>query len=224
MLTGFVVADTPDDRDYALGLQPSGGAPIDPWASPISTQNGPDCTMNAVCDALELVTAPVPQLSRRFLAHETLRQRGQLGGAPFNGASLRDVLGALRRAGVCLESLWPYSESWDLQPGVLAYADAESRRAVTFRRCSSIEDVDAALAARMPVVAGFNVGAGFNLGAEIVDAEPNLRGGHAAIICRRDGEHFRVRNSWGVGYGDRGTCLVTEAWVLACWDRWAVSP
>lgn len=223
-----VLPDAPDARDFtiaALGLSSVDGPGIDPWASPISTQNGPDCTMNATCDALELVTPlPIRQLSRRFLAHETLRQRGQLGGVPFNGASLRDVLGALRRAGVCLEELWPYSESWDLQPGVLAYADAEARRSIASHRCTSVEDVDTALASGMPVIAAFAVGAGFNRGDTIVDAEPSTRGGHAVILCRREGSTFRLRNSWGESWGDRGTCLVTEAWVRACWDLWAVRP
>ncbi|MFD8805553.1 hypothetical protein [Streptomyces sp. NPDC059597] len=51
-----------------------------------------------------------------------------------------------------------------------------------------------------------------------VDRASGVAGGHELVVSGWDGARFRLDNSWGSGWGDHGSCWVTEAdmqWLLS---------
>jgi hypothetical protein len=90
----------------------------------------------------------------------------------------------------------------------------------------------AALAAGYPIYTGFYVDSAFeNLQPGQVAPAPNQNdpngGGHAVFLSgyttNPDGTRtFILTNSWGLGWCDQGRCLVSEAWLKACWELYVM--
>ena len=77
------------------------------------------------------------------------------------------------------------------------------------------------------VVAGWTVSERFvsgdfdhDLPAPVSDGR--LVGGHALVICGFIDDRYRIRNSWGEGWGDRGECWMSEHDVGQARDPWVV--
>jgi hypothetical protein len=95
-----------------------------------------------------------------------------------------------------------------------------------YYRVQSLGDaVRQALASGKPVVGGWYVDAAFLAedGPALIDAPGNAVGGHAMVLdgYNQDGT-FNLLNSWGLGWRQEGRARVTEAFVEAALDLWAI--
>jgi hypothetical protein len=98
---------------------------------------------------------------------------------------------------------------------------------------SNVSDlVAAALAAGYPVYTAFFCDTTFeNLSPGQIAGAPNQNdpngGGHATYlsgyITNSDGTRtFTLTNSWGTSWCSSGKCLVSEAWLAACWELYVM--
>lgn len=134
------------------------------------------------------------------------------------GAMIRDGMKAAAKYGLAHEKLWPYDiTKFKDAPSAEAYKDAGHHKGGKYY---SVNNTDlnlmlTALAAGHPIVAGFSVYTSFEsnqVAATGIVPMPKknekLLGGHAILIVGYDlsKKMFLVRNSWGVGWGEKGYC------------------
>lgn len=90
--------------------------------------------------------------------------------------------------------------------------------------------VAASIDAKIPVWLGTAVGGAFELlqPGQVAQAEGGA--GHAMYVAgyrtapgTDSTLEYRVINSWGASWCDRGACWASEAWLLACWDLWPMA-
>lgn len=214
--------------DAALPLRKS----LKELQSPIDDQ-GPvgSCTGNAIAGALEFLQLeqlrkklPGPELfpgqafqdiSRLFIYYnERIREGTE---AIDSGANIFDGINSVQIDGFCRESLWPYDLNYlYTRPSAAAYAEGAKHRALRAYSITGIRGIKACLASGYPVVFGTEVYESFMMinstgvykGPE--DYEQPI-GGHCLLIVGYD-DHYRsftVKNSWGVGFGDKGYCYLS---------------
>lgn len=143
--------------------------------------------------------------------------------------------------GVCLDSTMPYRDS-DFQtvPDADQIAEAKKFVAGAYHRLNP-QDVIACLNSGYPVLLGFAVYSSFESGAVAANGfvplpapgEPMLGGHEVVIIGHNAGPQvgnwpsntFKVRNSWGEGWGDKGNFYLSDAFVFnpnLAWDFWMI--
>lgn len=168
-----------------------------------------------------------------------------LEGTPLSedsGCEIRDIMKTLAKYGVALEADDPYIDDgvqFTLPTTTQEKADALLHQAIFYYRCSGIYTLKAS------IVQGFGFGFGFTVyenmmsdraakTGEVLFPEPGEKtdGGHA-VFCVGYDDHkqigseigaFRIRNSWGDGWGKDGdfflpyryvtTGLATDFWSL----------
>ena len=161
-----------------------------------------------------------------------------------DGAELADAIWAMATAGVCPMGAGVGGRHSDVDPATvndeadLARLEEAATTIVTgdYRIEGSgqnlSDQVAAALAAGFPVYVGFFVDSAFEAlqPGQVAGApdqnDPN-GGGHAVILTgfstAADGTRtFTLRNSWGAGWCNGGTCLVGQAWLDAAWEFWVL--
>lgn len=242
-IVGGYIPDPVDVRDRpfgALGLEPVSftGPHIIPRGRPVHVQGNQDCVANAGLKAVytvaDLLGIAMPELSRRK-SYWGLRKRAGLYTRDVGG-HIRDFFADLAALGVCAESACPYDPSLVLErPGLLAHEAAFDHRIIEGYYRLPDGDVDAvirAIRANQPVVAGFDVGRPFvdYRGARGLAFNPPQRsiGRHALLLFGHipdshyeDGV-FATESSWGEEWGDRGTALLTPAYIRSARDMWTV--
>lgn len=174
------------------------------------------CTANALAGALEFLEKrdgmPVADLSRLFIYYN---ERDLEDSVEWDsGASLRDGIKALKRWGVCQESLWPYEVAcFADRPSQAAFAEAAEHKITTYARLTSTADMRTCLAEGFPFSFGFTVYESFESPAvmrtgvvRMPEASERSLGGHAVLAVGYDDARqvFIVRNSWGPDWGDGG--------------------
>jgi C1A family cysteine protease len=226
------IPDLPDQRDFTyLSLAPhipSLPEKVDLRAncSPVEDQQAlGSCTANALVGNLEyLKKQRLNQLidfSRLFLYYnERVIEKTT---AVDSGASLRDGIKTLVKAGDCEESRWPYDiTQFAVKPSVDAYAEALEHQVVSYYRIKSTMEMKHTLSLGFPFVFGFAVYDSFE--SEVVastgivplpHASERLLGGHAVMAVGYDDtqNRFIVRNSWGTNWGDGGYCYMPYAYL-----------
>ena len=129
------------------------------------------------------------------------------GSHPLNAMQLVNSKGAATLATM------PYDASDYLtQPSARASDEAGNFLGGEIKTVNSLQQYKAALAHRVPFVLAMPVYPSlFNLSGSssaYVDLSGDLRGGHAVAVVGYDEDHFggafKVLNSWGSGWGDRG--------------------
>lgn len=152
------------------------------------------------------------------------------------GAQIRDVLKAANRYGVCAETTWAFSPNLvTIQPAAPAYTEAVRHRDLVYSSVPlSLLMFKQLLAHRYTINIGIQVYESFEseeVASTGVVPMPDLLneqclGGHAVLVVGYDDTKmaFQVRNSWGVGVGDKGYFwlpyaymlpdLMSDAWVL----------
>jgi hypothetical protein len=207
----------------------------DPWSRPIPNQgHTPDCTRWAVAGACAITSSEGVDYSAQFIGFEGNRQIGEIG-VPDHGQSVRTLLSALHRIGICSEALcrpdWPN----DKQPNPDAYADAEQRIGWwEFEQFSDgflnteekeNENIVSALSRPNTVV----------LISHWIDARwPTAKAGdvlgytggevaHTGILCGVENGLYRYRATAGEQWADRGTILVRPDIVASNFAIWRVS-
>lgn len=218
------IPDRPDQRDLAYvapKLRLSSSVDLTPVCPPVVDQGRlGSCTGNSTTSLFRFVSKKLglvdAQFSRLFAYYNGRELEGTTGSD--SGAMLRDVIKGIVRLGVCLESAWPYlARQVTAKPVRSAYAQAMDHQAIQYQRLNnqSLADLKSCLASGFPFVLGFTVYESFESAAVATSGVAPLPGrnestvgGHAVMAVGyddRDGVgRFRVMNSWGAGWGQRG--------------------
>jgi C1A family cysteine protease len=197
--------------------------------SPIEDQGSlGSCTANAGVGLLEYFERRAHGKyldgSRSFLYKAT---RNLLGWKGDHGAYLRTTMKAMALFGVPPEAIRPYdAATFDDEPPAFCYAFAQNFKAIRYYRLDPagtpgtdvLTAVKRNLAAGLPSMFGFTVyssmpGIGQGSG-DIPYPRPGdaVKGGHAVVAVGYDDAHtigdeegaLLIRNSWGVGWGEKG--------------------
>lgn len=212
--------DKIDTRDY---IYKSTAGEVTPsvdlrnFCTPIEDQgNLGSCTGQAVAGAIELLnkkSGKQTDVSRLFIYYY---ERLLLGTVNYDsGAYIRDGIKSTNKYGAPLEKFWPYYiNQFRTPPSQPAITDAARRKVSLYERAIDFNACKNALANGYPVIIGFLVYSSFvgrNVTKTGIMPYPNvarerLLGGHAVLLVGYNDarNHFIVRNSWGVNWGDRG--------------------
>ena len=240
------IPDIPDHRDLPFSLVKPRKVKLPPvvdlrlGCTPIENQESlGSCTANALVGCLEYLDNTdgdneYVDWSRLFLYYNERAMRGWEN--EDSGAFLRDGIKSLAKDGICSEKSWPYViNRFDKKPGAVQYGEASLHTITSYYRISSLDEMLACLASGFPFVFGFTVYESFE-SPEVArtgivpmpkKGEKSL-GGHAVTAIGYDmkDKWFRVRNSWGEDWGNKGTFCIPFAYLendgLAS-DFWYIS-
>ena len=240
------VPDVPDQRDHLFAAPPAvlGALPasVDLTAQcpPVYDQGQlGSCTANAIAGALEFDAgkegiAGYTTPSRLFIYYNERVMEGTV--ASDSGAQIRDGIKSVGNQGACPETEWAYDiTQFAVQPSPQCYVDAKQHRAIAYQRVvRTIQQMQGCLAAGYPFVFGFTVYESFE-SPEVAQTgvapmpAPNeqVLGGHAVVAVGYDNssQRFRVRNSWGTGWGQAGYFTMPYQYLLSSGlssDFWTV--
>ena len=197
------------------------------------------CTANAIAAALEFDAdkqgiAGYTTPSRLFVYYNERAMEGTV--ASDAGARIRDGIQSVGSQGACPETEWPYDiAKFADQPDAQCYAVAKQHRAVSYARVlRALQQMKGTLAHGTPFTAGISVYESFEsqqVASDGVVPMPasgeQLLGGHAVLVVGYDdaSQRFRVRNSWGTGWGQQGYFTLPYQYLLEAGlssDFWAV--
>lgn len=149
------------------------------------------------------------------------------------GTYPRTALQVMQELGTCFEHEWPYVPYQSQVPtDPTLNQRALMQRIQTYARLRTTRDMVANLILNGPFLAGILVTNGFYtdecLRTGLID--PTIKsdansGGHAICVCGYDVDKrwFRIRNSWGHDYGDKGYNWATRDWLEEnCLDAWSI--
>ena len=230
------VPDLPDQRDHlfavpgALATRLPGSVDLRPKCPPVLDQGQlGSCTANALANAHLFNQLAQPggqdQLpSRLFIYWNERNLEGTTNSD--SGAQIRDGIKVLAKLGAPPEPLWPYAiAKFATKPPAKAYQAALSHQALTYQRVTqSLSQLKGALALGFPVVFGFTVYESFESPAvaktgivPMPGAAERAVGGHAVMAVGYDDSKqvFRVLNSWGSGWGQKGFFTIPYAYLVS---------
>lgn len=189
------------------------------------------CTANALAFIFDFqrwqqgLTFMTP--SRDFIYAQELLREGSFG--QDNGAFGGDGIAALQEIGVPPESVWPYTaRGYCTSPTPAAIAAAKDNKVRAAELLNPAEngiyEIKHALFHKRPVAFGMTLFESFESEAvartghvpDPVRGEPQLGGHETALVGYDDAQKkFKVRNSWGAGWGQQGYFWVSYKYVLA---------
>lgn len=175
-------------------------------------------------------TSNVLDFSEQFLYYIARDKAGTTN--EDNGSCVSYALEALAEIGICEEHFWKYMQpatAYNIKPSQEAYNDAANRKVAKALQVDLTEDaIRSALADGYPVIISANLYDNFGRtpGGFVtiptseerktvcMDGEVDHRR-HAMVICGFNDETkiFKVRNSWGADFGDRGYCYMPYAYI-----------
>jgi C1A family cysteine protease len=184
------------------------------------------CTANSLGGAFEFdvmkqgLTDFMP--SRLFIYYNERAIEGTT--STDSGAQIRDGVKTLNKQGVCAESEWAYDpDKFSDRPPKSCYTDGKKNKVTSYHRVAqTLSQLKGCLAAGYPVVIGFTVYESFEsqevatTGVMPMPASTEkVLGGHAVVVVGYDdaSERFRVRNSWGTGWGQAGYFTMPYAYL-----------
>lgn len=227
------IPDPPDDRDHKiqfliknknntnLKLPTQVNLQITNRNFPLNKNQGNlgACTAFATCTAFEhaqsILTNRRTPMSTLFLYWLVRKAINTI--SYDSGGYLRDAMKALTSNGVSIESCWPYVISkFRLTPPQSCFNNGLLNQCLSYQRLDrNIDQIKAALANNMCVIFGmlwinklFYIGRdGIAPPCDWENDKKNIAGGHALAIFGYDDNQkvFLVMNSWGLGWGNRGT-------------------
>jgi C1A family cysteine protease len=216
------IPDRPDHRDLLYKIiKPKLTLPqkvdLTLQCSPVENQGQlGSCTANALVGNLEFLelkeNIPYLDLSRLFIYYNERLIEGTV--KEDSGATLRDGIKSLVKAGYCSEKMWEYDiKKFAQKPSIRCYLEARHHRIKEYRSLLTQNDLLTCLAEGYPFVFGISIYESFESDkvakTGIIPmptlSERNL-GGHAvmAVGYDRTKQVFIVRNSWGIGWGNKG--------------------
>jgi C1A family cysteine protease len=156
------------------------------------------------------------------------------------GSMGRSVCHVLNQFGAALRSDEPYTPGdFSTAPTDAQLAEALTYKAGAFHRIQNVQDMKTCLASGYVFGIGFTVYESFESikadGLWAPDTTENVLGGHETTVIGYDdsvnGGSFKVRNSWGVGFGASGNFwmryadagnpdILQDAWFIHLGKRW----
>ncbi|MDD3118368.1 MAG: C1 family peptidase [Victivallales bacterium] len=232
------------DRRLSTPLRPAVALPsaVDHRAElPPVWQQGEvgSCFAHAGCAAMSQVihreSGAIVTPSRLCLATTTRFREGTL--SSDSGATLRGTIKTMVKIGVPPESLYPYDIAgyYTLPPQSVLDA-AEKWQTLGYYRIAADHAAPARI--RQALAAGFMVMIGVAIYESLLSdavvrtgivslprSGEEMMGGHAMAVVGYDHDRMIVRNSWGAEWGDKGHCLMPEAYFAGdmLWDAWVIS-
>ena len=175
------------------------------------------CTANAIAAAVDFANHKQDQKfltpSRLWIYYQERVIEGTV--SQDSGAQIRDGMKAVNKLGVCPEADWKYDIStFAHKPPKQDYKDALKDKVVKYEAApQDLFGVKSVLASGLPIVFGFTVYSSFE-GPAVASSgilpmpapSESVVGGHAVMLVGYDDavDRFRVRNSWGTGWGQAG--------------------
>jgi len=225
---------TPDHRDTLYKFVPTfvpeqlppsyDTSSIIDWMYDQGSEGSCTAQSSISCTRYERKLGKLPEIigSRNFQYWNTRKMEGDT--SQDNGAQIRDAMKVLNQTGICHESLWDYMPSTLFAtPPKAAYIDAAKNVVSVYQ---SVDQNNVAmrscLASGHPFVFGFAVyesfmseGVAHTGVASMPDTNEKQLGGHAVMAVGYDDatRRYKIMNSWGAGWGDKGYFYLPYAYV-----------
>ena len=230
------VPDLPDQRDHLYAAPPLvlGQLParVDLTAScpPVYDQGQlGSCTGNGIAgalqfDALKETLPDTSTPSRLFIYYNERVLENTV--AHDAGAMIRDGIKTVSTQGVCPETEWPYDiAQFATKPSSTCYSDATKHRAISYAQVAqTLPQMKGCLASGYPFILGFTVYESFESPqvaqtgeVPMPAAAEKVLGGHCVVAVGFDDatSRFRIRNSWGTGWGQQGYATMPYTYLLS---------
>lgn len=164
-----------------------------------------------------------PDLSERFAYYNAVKSITPEGMPLIDtGSTFYSIIESLSKDGVASEALCPYTQTLD-KPSEEAYADGKTRLVKIAKNVNiSHKDITSALAQGYPVAISLKLFDSFETDSHGFVYRPSQEeiardeaGYHAMVICgySEDDKVYKVRNSWGTDFGDRGYCYIPFSYI-----------
>lgn len=223
------------------GLPPE--VDLRPNCSPVEDQGRVgSCTANSIVGALEYLQiasgGPMTDLSRLFVYYNARRFSDRE--SDDCGSSMPHAMAGLLAFGACPETIWPYDEArWNIKPEEGCYQGAVPFPELHYAGVAANDERKYVLASGLPIIFGMGVPEHLLMviGAETGYMPPPEDGnweqatsGHAMLVVGYSDTRnaWLVRNSWGVGFGERGHVWidyrVMDHYAMGGQDFWTVGP
>lgn len=194
-----------------------------------------NCTANSISGALDYTLKKEGKKfitpSRLFIYYNERSIENTV--SDDSGAQIRDGIKSVNKQGVCKESTWKYDISkFTIKPSNAAYKEALNYTVSEYKSVdnTNLDSIKTALASGFPIVVGFSVYESFE-GSTVTKTgivpmpilnEPIL-GGHSTLMTGYNDtnekvngmppKHFKLRNSWGLNWGDKGNFYMPFAYL-----------
>jgi len=226
MITGLY-PDPPDERDLLLRRVIRSGPVADTMDYRATLQTVRNQGSEGTCAAFAGAGMKESQecgdcgltdyLSPRYLYHYAKKYDG-LGG--LEGTTLRAVMEALYKHGICLEDTWPYLPPGKKPTG--ADKEAGDFRIETYAKLTTLLDMEKCLTIQGPFLIGLDVWQGWMEAGETIPDPPrryDSLGGHAVLVCGFDShkKQLLLRNSWGPCWGEQGYSWISYYHIQRCY-------
>ena len=189
--------------------------------SPVEDQRSlGSCTANAAASLIEYMQKRAKgvhvDVSRLFLYKVTRKLMGEVGDT---GAYLRDTMKAMRLFGALPEEYWPYDTvTYEAEPTAYQYAIAGNFKSVSYFRVDQgglnstdlMLEIKSRIFKKLPLMFGFTCFSSLNTAIDgnipFPTSNERVIGGHAVALIGYNDERkaFKIRNSWGTQWGDKG--------------------
>lgn len=205
------------------------------WDGPVESQGTVgSCTGHAITNAFEIQMKKMYpeqyyELSTMFVYYHSRLFRDNL--TKDSGAYIKDGLKAVKRYGICKQTLWPYDvDKFDVQPHPDCYVDASRRVVTLYERLYSLTDILEVLNANRPVVTGIRIYESFyninenNDVLSIPSYSETSVGGHAMVLVGYDISkgQFIAKNSFGDDWGSNGYCWIPFDYIrMEAFENWS---
>jgi hypothetical protein len=231
----------PDHRDFRASMIPGALATVQPpmvdllsQLPPVYDQDGiGSCSSNA-CAGLFRFNIKKQQLadfdpSRLWLYYEARKLRGWQDSD--SGSVIADNIALAINPGLPPELDWPYIPSkFRDAPPQKSYDDAKAHEATVYARIEGLDEMRGCLAAGFPFEFGITLYEGFESPqtwqtGEVPEPSGAVIGGHAMLCVGYDDStrRFRIRNSWGSGWGQSGNGTISYDYMLNLgFDLWTI--
>lgn len=150
-------------------------------------------------------------LAERWI-YEFAKVEDEFPGTDYEGTTIRGLMKALAKHGICLEKSWPYIAGEKGEPNEGAALEAFPYRIKKYRSLMIPEKngtlIKRGLHETGPVVAGVAVHPSwFDVKEDGIikpSSSQNILGYHAILLVAYDDEYLKFKNSWSTNWGARG--------------------
>lgn len=232
--------DPLDERDYVKAVKPEIMLPrVIDYSQYVTVKDQGNlgaCGSFAACSGLEMIdqlnNVRWPTGLSELFHYWEVRQPKFFNTFPQDsGQDGRDAMAVMYKLGICPDPLDPYNPgNYNHTPGTWCGVFSRFWKIKSYARCTTIEQIKAALADKDGVWLGIPVQDGiFGNKGEILTWQQGVPsiGGHAICVCgyNEDNRTIKIVNSWNTRWGLGGFGLISYDYLTAApWmDCWSFS-